>query len=232
MTKREVERLRQVYAAYETDEQSRAHWDTKNPGNRAILRQRKQMLRHLLEDAGFLPLTGRRILDIGCGSGAVLAGLTTWGAEADHLYGVDLLAERIEAAQRRFPGCHFQQANAEALPFDDATFDLVLLFTVFTSILDEAMARNVAGEVQRVLKPGGGVVWYDFRYDNPRNPNVRGMPKTQIKQRFPGWRTDLCTTTLLPPLARRLGRLTSVFYPALAAFPFLRTHYIGLLIKP
>ena len=124
-----------------------------------------------------------------------------------------------------------QCANAEQLGFPDTSFDLVLLFTVFSSILNEQMSCNVAYEVSRVLRPGGAVLWYDFRYNNPRNPNVRGMTKRYIETLFPGLHMRLHTITLLPPLARRLGRLTPVLYPVLAAIPPLRTHYLGVLVK-
>ena len=93
------------------------------------------------------------------------------------------------------------------------------------------MAYNVAGEVHRVLKSGGAVVWYDFRYKNPWNPHTRPMPKQRIRQFFPDFEIHLHTVTLLPPLARRLGRLTPVLYPQLSAIPPLRTHHLGLLVK-
>ena len=76
------------------------------------------------------------------------------------------------------------------------------------------------------------MVWYDFRRDNPRNPNVRGVRKAAIEKLFPGFEMRLQTVTLLPPLARRLGKLTPVLLPVLTRVPFLRTHLLGLLIKP
>ena len=232
MTDREVERLRQVYAGYRTDSRTQNLWSEENPGNRAIVQERACVLKQMMQEHGFFPLAERRILDVGCGSGRVLTGLTTWGADPRHLHGVDLLAERIESAQRRFPNSDFRQANAEALDFETSSFNLVLLFTVFTSILDERMTHTVAAEVDRVLKPGGGVLWYDFRYNNSRNVHVRGISKKKIARLFPGYQRHLRTVTLLPPLARRLGRLTPWLYPFLAMVPVVRTHYAGLLVKP
>ena len=81
----------------------------------------------------------------------------------------------------------------------------------------------------RVLRVGGGVLWYDFRFNNPANRNVRGMGRRSIIRLFPNFELRLQSLTLLPPLARRLGPLTSVLYPALARLPFLRTHWLGLL---
>jgi len=228
----EAERLAQVYRGYEQDPAAQARWSGTNVGNRWIAKERERAIVTLLQSHGFLPLQEKRVLDIGCGRGAVLAGLTDLGAQPRNLYGVDLLPDRIETARQAYPDICFICGNAESLDFPDAHFDLVLLFTVLSSILDDRMAHNVAREAYRVLKPGGAVLWYDFRYNNPWNPHVRGITREQIQQLFPGLEMHLSTITLMPPLARRLGRLTPVLYPILAAIPPLRTHYLGLLVRP
>lgn len=232
MPSEEVERIRQAYLRYQQTPRDRAKRDLANPGNALILRERSVALRKMLARHGLLPLGNRSVLDVGCGQGGVLASLLDFGALPENLFGVDLLPDRIEAARRAYPHLRFACANAERLCFPDGFFDLVLLFTVFSSILDDGMAQNVAREVRRVLKPGGPVVWYDFRYNNPTNRNVRGMTKRLIRRFFPDFRMKLRSITLLPPLARRLGRLTPVLYPLLAAISPLRTHYLGLLIRP
>ena len=135
-------------------------------------------------------------------------------------------------ARQRYPAYHFAHANAEQLEFEAATFDFVLLFTVMSSILDEKMANNVAREIRRVLKPGGAVVWYDLRYSNPINTNVRGINRSAIRALFPRFAINVRTVTVLPPLARRLGAATDRLYPVLTHLPCLRTHYLGLLAKP
>jgi SAM-dependent methyltransferase len=228
----EAERLARVYRGYERDPAVYVRWSETNAGNRWIAEERRRAIVTLLQSHGFLPLQDKRVLDIGCGRGAVLASLTHLAARPCNLYGIDLLPDRIEAARQAYPGICFICGNAESLDFPDAHFDLVFLFTVFSSILDDRMAGNVANEVRRVLKPGGAVLWYNFRYNNPYNPHVRGMTKRHIRQFFPGFEMHLRTITLLPPLARRLGRLTPVLYPLLVAIPPLRTHYLGLLIRP
>jgi hypothetical protein len=57
------------------------------------------------------------------------------------------------------------------------------------------------------------------------------MNKAAIHRVFPDFDLALQTTTLLPPLARRLGRLTTALYPKLARIRWLRTHYVGVLTK-
>jgi ubiquinone/menaquinone biosynthesis C-methylase UbiE len=228
----EVQRLAAVYREYHRRNLGRSKWSPANPGNQAIVRERERVLGELLAQAGLLPLCDRRILDIGCGTDTVLAGFQKWGASPGNLFGVDLLPSRIHTAQQRFPDLVFKQSNAEVLPFADGDFDLVLLFTVFSSILSRPMATNISHEVTRILRPGGGIIWYDFRVKSPFNRHVRRISREGIEQLFPGFQSRLETITLLPPLARRLGRLTERLYPALAKLPFLRTHYLGLLLKP
>ncbi len=227
----EVRRLAKVYDRYRQSTTIQSKWDESNPGNRAIVRERQKAITNLLRTHGFSPLGSRKVLDVGCGSGKVLASLLNLGARPENLYGIDLLPEHIAEAKEHYPALNLQCGNAERLEFSDSSFGLVLLFTVFSSILDEQMARNVAREVVRVLQPGGGLLWYDFRYHNPRNPDVRGMALSQIRQIFPDLNMRLRVITLLPPLARQLGWLTPVFYPLLSALLPLRTHYLGLLVK-
>jgi ubiquinone/menaquinone biosynthesis C-methylase UbiE len=230
-TNHEVQRMIDVFRRYRESEVIQAQWSEANLGNRAIMRERIHAMGKVLSEVGYVPLTERRVLEVGCGSGKVLAMLLRWGASPDKLYGIDLVPERIEDAKQRFPEINFLLANAENLNFPDGSFDLVLQFTVFTAILDDEMAHNVAAEICRVLKPGGALLWYDFRYNNPWNRNVRGMTKEAIRALFPAFDLHLHTVTLLPPLARRLHRTTSILYPVLARIPFLRTHYVGLLLK-
>lgn len=226
----ELQRIASVYHAYEHGP-AQARWSIDNPGNRAVLAERTALLRRALAQNGFFPLTARRILDVGCGRGELLGALASWGARGHNLFGIDLLPERIEAARRRFPTFHFACGNAESLPFSDESFDLVAAFTVFSSILDPALAGRIGCEMMRVLKTNGALLWYDFRVNNPRNPHVRGVGRRRIRSLLPRCRGRLQSVTMLPPLARRLGPWTDRMYPCLARIPWLRTHNLGVLLK-
>lgn len=228
---REVDRIAAVYRGYARDGAHDGRWSAANPGNAAIVAERDAALRRLF-DVGRPPLDRARVLEIGCGTGEVLAGLVALGARPERLHGVDLLPQLVATARARHPGIRFDAGNAEALALPAAAFDYVLLFTVLTSILDRGMATRLAGEVDRLLTPGGAVVWYDFRFDNPWNPHVRGVGRREIRTLFPGYAIHVRSLTVLPPLARRLGRATGWGYRVLARIPALRTHYLGLLRKP
>lgn len=226
----EAERIAQAYHELETKAGSR--YDLRNRGNHEILAERRRVTRNLLHEAGWLPLGDRRILEVGCGTAFELAWMLELGASPDRLVGVDLLPDRIATARNAHPGLDLRVGNAEHLDFADSTFDVVMALTVFSSILDRSMAENVAHEVVRVLRPGGGLLWYDFRYDSPSNANVRGVDAGAVRRLFPRLQGKLRSVTVIPPLARRLGSVAPVAYPALGLVPPLRSHLIGLLRKP
>jgi SAM-dependent methyltransferase len=230
-TSLEVARLERVYREYAARGFGQSKWSLANKGNQAIQEECLLKIREKLQKTGFLPLDKRRILDVGCGTGERLAAFADLGARPENLFGVDLIRYRVNEARQKHPGITFQWANAENLPFADRAFDLVTVFTVLSSILNSQMASHVCLEISRVLRGGGAVVWYDFRMHNPWNRHVRGIRRRQIQRLFPDFELHLESISLLPPLARRLGPLTSLTYSPLSSIPFLRTHYLGVLTK-
>jgi SAM-dependent methyltransferase len=196
------------------------------------IQERHRRTLQLLRSAGFADLSRLRILDVGCGNGDLLLQLLQWGAEPDQLAGIELRPEPVERARRINPSVDLRCGNAAELPWPSGHFDVVCQHTVFTSVLDGDLRRKIAAEMGRVLRSGGAVLWYDFRFDNPRNKDVRGMRAGEIRSLFPGFEVELQEITLAPFVARRLPeRGSSLWYPLLAALPQLRTHYLGLFIK-
>ena len=227
----EIDRIQGVYRQYAERGFAKCKWSSTNQGNILNASDRQEKTREVLGKAGFFPLDSTRILDVGCGNGELLRTFRQWGARAGNLCGVDLLPDRIGMAQQSLSGIRLEVANAESLPFAAGSFDLVVVFTVFSSILNRPMAMNISGEITRVLAAEGAVLWYDLRINNPFNKNVRGVSRRSIQSLFPGFKIALESVSLLPPLARRLGALTKILYPPLRSLPFLRSHLLGLLAK-
>jgi SAM-dependent methyltransferase len=224
---KEVERVLDVYRTFLPKRS--ACWDPRNRGNAAILTELERRVVALLRARDRLPLGSATVLDVGCGYGHFVGLFQDLGADPANLHGVDLLPERIEAACRRRPAIAFRTGNAAELPYEDHSFDLVLLFSVMTSILDPAVRAAVASETRRVLRPGGAILLYDFRFDSPRNPHVRGLRRPEVERVFPDLVRSFETLTVAPPLARRLGPFTTTLYPMLRRVPVLRTHFLCLL---
>jgi SAM-dependent methyltransferase len=187
-------------------------------------------LLRLMASHGIRTLAGLDILDVGCGSGVWLRELIKWGADPDRVSGVELLEERVRHARRLTPpAVSIACGSATALAHADASFDLVLQSLVFTSILDPLVRRTVAGEMRRVLRPTGLVLWYDYHVDNPANPDVRGVPRTELAALFPSCRIEILRATLAPPLARVVAPRSQLMYRLLRAVPFLTTHYVAAI---
>jgi ubiquinone/menaquinone biosynthesis C-methylase UbiE len=185
----------------------------------------------MLDRAALFPLRGQRIADIGCGVGTWLLEFMQWGADPAALCGIDLSSERIAAARERIPRADFRIGCATELPWPDASFDMVSQFTVFTSILDPDLRRGVANEMLRVLKPGGSILWFDFRVNNPNNAQVRRVSAREIQSLFAGCDVALASEVLAPPISRRVARWSRPLASVLKAVPCLRTHYVGLIHK-
>lgn len=112
------------------------------------------------------PQQGQRVLDVGCGPGALTGALVS-RLGVGGVVAVDPQPGFVETIRERFPGVEVHHGTAEALPFDDDTFDAVL-----AQLVVHFMADPVAGlrEMARVARPGGLVaasVWDHGRGPGP-----------------------------------------------------------------
>lgn len=98
-------------------------------------------------------VSGKRVLDLGCGEGRFGRMLAARGAR---VLGLDLIREMVTTALARGSASEsFVQGSAQALPFNDACFDLVVSYI---TMMDFPDFRAAISESARVLKPGGACV--------------------------------------------------------------------------
>ena len=182
---------------------------------------------------GATDLTALRLTEVGCGAGGNLLELLRLGFDPAHLQGLELLSERHAQARAVLPaGTAVWLGDATQAPIAPASQDLVLQSTVFTSLLDDAFQQRLADTMWRWVKPGGAVLWYDFTLNNPRNPDVRGVPLARVRQLFPQARIDARRITLAPPLARAVCRVHPALYGVVNSVPWLRSHVLAWVGKP
>lgn len=202
----------------------------------AAHQERQRVLLRLLTQAGTQSLAGLDVLDVGCGSGGHLLDLIRVGADPHRMQGIELLEERVRAARSLLPVASrvwWADALAPALQesISPASQDIVMQFTVFSSILSGEVQQALAARMWQWLRPGGCVVWHDFVYNNPRNQDVRGVPVARMRALFPEGAMQMRRITLAPPLGRRACRISPVLYPLLNSMPWLRTHVLCLIHK-
>jgi ubiquinone/menaquinone biosynthesis C-methylase UbiE len=228
----ESDKIKEVYKRYD-DEGKLFIYSYFKKSELFTFQQREKNLLNLLVKSGIneFNIGQKKILDLGCGFGLILADFIKYGARLENLYGIDLLADRIEGAKEIFPNISLTCGNAEHLPYDNNFFDIVICFTVFSSIMDWKMKRNIAKEIIKVLKNGGILLWYDFFISHPRNPHVRGIRKREISDLFTTCKVKLKRITLAPPLARKIVPISYGFGYFLEGLHFLNTHYLGIITK-
>lgn len=195
------------------------------------MQQLKKDLISLLLKSGVSDLTGKKILEVGCGSGGVLRDYQTLGADPKSLYGIDVLQDRLIEANAKVHGSGLACSDAQNLPFPNSTFDIALQYTAFSSILDSDVKKNMANEVVRVLQPRGYLIWYDF-WLNPTNPQTKGINLAEIRELFPGCQISWKKITLAPPITRKLIPFSWILGQILETFTVLNTHYLVLIRKP
>ncbi len=225
---REESRIQEAYAKRQGDNR----YSLFDPGALFIVQEIERSLLALLQQRGFSSLETKRILEIGCGAGFWLREFIKWGANPKHITGIDLLADRITKARDLCPAAvRLDCASATKLPYADRTFDLVMQFTVFTSILDSTMKQQIASEMLRVVNRDGLMLWYDYHVNNPWNPDVRGVKKAEIYQLFPHCHIELRRITFIPQLTRLLAPYSWLMCYLLAKIPLFCTHYLGVIQK-
>jgi len=197
------------------------------------LQERQRALLALFARIGWSDLAGKRLLEVGCGGGANLLELLRLGFAPEHLSGVELLPERHAQARRTLPeALALHAGDALQLDLPAGSQDAVFVSTVFSSLLDNDFQQRLADAMWRWAKPGGGVLWYDFTVDNPRNADVRGVPLSRVRELFPHGAMQARRITLAPPIARAVSRVHPSLYTLFNSVPLLRTHVLAWIAKP
>lgn len=166
-----------------------------------------------------------KVLDYGCGTGAILTGLS--GINKYESYGVDVSENAIDYAKSQFKDYNWLKISIDdKLPFNDGNFDVVLSSEVIEHVFD---VDSYLKELHRVLKPGGilGITCpfhgltkdlliilsgkFESHFHNPYEPHIRfysikGMSNVLTKNSFELIETKgICPYFNFRPLSRMMA---------------------------
>jgi ubiquinone/menaquinone biosynthesis C-methylase UbiE len=132
--------------------------------------------RHIFTRAGLL--NARLVLEIGCGTGAILSTINP--TPSTKLFGLDLDFESLKIAQRIQKDSHFVSGDAHLLPFADQSFDIAFFHFVLLWLSDPSRALS---EARRVTRSGGAVIAFaepDYSLRHPSDPALSNLAELQF----------------------------------------------------
>jgi len=153
------------------------------------------------------------IVDFGCGNGRWVR---FFGQRGALVAGMDITPEMLSAA-RRFgvpERCSLVETDGINIPLPDQSVDMVWVCGVlrFSLFVPDPVYRDIAGEMYRVLKPGGFVVNIEMYVDNPPNAFTRDFENAgfvtkemRIVQRYSGRFENYCLSPRLPKAFVKMG---------------------------
>jgi SAM-dependent methyltransferase len=227
----EADRIKAIYH-HRIEKNTDSKYGILRPENWIGIQTLERALLRSLAKAGMNDLSSARFLDAGCGRGGTLLRWILWGADPSKCAGVDLVEDHIIDARRRLPAAvDLRVGDGSVLSFSTGSFTVTSQFTVFSSILDEEMQRNVAREILRVTKSDGIIISYDF-WLNPTNRTTRGVGVAKLRELFPGCKLSVKKITLAPPIARRLAPLSPMLCRWLEGIRIFNSHYLVVIRPP
>jgi SAM-dependent methyltransferase len=171
-----------------------------------LVAQAEHWRERLIRDGTTVP-PGTRLLEVGCGAGAVLAVLGQEFPDV-RLFGVDREPKQLAFAAQHLERSGVEatliEADALALPFDDGSFDHVWMMWFLEHVPDPVGALR---EARRVLVPGGAITAIEVDYStvraNPSTPAFESLARAMVSAMgAAGW-SD--AGTLLPGWLREAG---------------------------
>jgi hypothetical protein len=201
-----------------------------------MVQERQRAMAQLFVGIGYRDLSRVRLLEVGCGTGKNLLELLRFGFKPEMLQGIELLMDSAKEAVEILPSS-LRIVCGDATCISTSSIypgsqDIVYQSTVFSSLLDDDFQQRLAERMWSWTRPGGGIMWYDFTVNNPRNRDVRGVSLRRVQQLFPLGKLRARRVTLAPPIARAATRVHPKLYAAFNSCPWLRTHVLAWIQKP
>jgi SAM-dependent methyltransferase len=163
----DVERLKTLYEGKGERREpfwSHDNWGQLSPEIQFGEGQFRDLVIEALRDHGLKTsdMAALSVIELGCGWGRNLHLFLELGVPARNIAGVDLIEHFIAFGQSQNPSLNIAVGDATRTGFGDGSFDIVLLHTVLSAILDRDIQAELLREARRLVKPGGLVFVFDI----------------------------------------------------------------------
>ena len=165
------------------------------------------------------------ILDLGCGSGSLLGRISSIVAEESTLVGIDAMQKQIDRSVVLYPNIDFRHEKfVDSLSFPDASFDIVMSVDTLECIPNKTA---VVGEVARVLRPTGSIVFAHWDWDTQVYNSEHKEVIRKLVAEFSDWQQGWMDASD-GQMGRRLWGLfegSGLFTGVMESFTLLETQY-------
>lgn len=168
-----------------------------------------------------------RVLEVGCGSGRLLLLLREMKI-GRKLFGCDIDSNELDTKLTALD-MPLTVNPSDMLAFGDASFNMLVQSVVFSSVPDAGVRVKLAQEMDRVLVPGGNILWYDVI---KTGGNLIGFNRKELGRLFPGYAIKEFRCGLSYRLAAALAYKSQALVTLAEALPFWRSHWALILTKP
>ena len=171
MMKSEINRINSVYkqrSSQKTNALYKWHLDSSQYASSIKNRMISSLVFEMFGDN----LSNLSVLDVGCGNGSFLRRLIEYGVIPCNLMGTEYIEDRVLSARSlTHAEVKFHLGPLVEL-IKDRKYDLVCAHTVFSSILSSVERQELAKQMWDRVRPGGVIMIFDFRYNNPKNKRL------------------------------------------------------------
>lgn len=189
---------------------------------KGVVSEREKVYSRVLSSMS-IQLNEASFLEVGAGHGFNVHFFLEKGILESNCRLIEPDEARFRELSSQFPSaqCDHSEFKASML---NSTYDVILISLVLSSVLDDKKLNEIVAGSFEKLNPGGVMIIYDFKFNNPKNKKVRGVSVMQLKKLLKGRaQIQSSAVSLAPPVGRRIGKAYSIFN---AIMPFLRSHFI------
>jgi ubiquinone/menaquinone biosynthesis C-methylase UbiE len=169
--------------------------------NRFAARWQRRTFMNLLESVG--DISGKQVLDVGCGTGRWSRILRDRGAMVT---GIDLQSETLNENARRIPGCRFVEMSADSIGFKDRSFDLITTVTTLQHV-PHGSQELALSEMRRVLRDSGAAILLENTTDRGIHVFANSIEEWSSKALAAGFRVEHIVPYDFAPIVRGLTSL-------------------------